>query len=61
MDKTIVFGIAQRYANALGASFGSIRVILLGSYAKGNFTGDSDIDIAVVFEDFVNLVDMQLE
>lgn len=61
MDQTEALEIARRYAHALSASFGSIRVILFGSYAKGNFTEDSDIDIAVVFEDFVNLVDMQLE
>jgi uncharacterized protein len=61
MDKTDALVIARRYANALGTSFGSVRVILFGSYAKGNFTEDSDIDIAVVFEDFGNLVDMQLE
>jgi predicted nucleotidyltransferase len=36
-------------------------MILFGSYAKGNFNEDSDIDIAVVFEDFNNTMDMQLE
>ena len=37
------------------------RIILFGSYAKGNFNDDSDIDIAVVFTDFANRVDRQFE
>lgn len=38
-----------------------VKVILFGSYAKGNQNEDSDIDIAVVFNDYNNLIDMQLE
>lgn len=32
-------------------------IILLGSYAKGNYNDD----IAVVFKDYSNIIDMQLE
>ena len=28
------------------------RIMVFGSYAKGNYTGDSDIDIAVISRDF---------
>ncbi len=34
---------------------------LIGSYAKGNFNEDSDIDIAVILKDYNNLIDVQLD
>jgi len=61
MDKTDALDIAQRYAGAINANYSFIKIILFGSYAKGNFNEDSDIDIAVVFKDYSNLMDMQLE
>ncbi|NOU46076.1 MAG: nucleotidyltransferase domain-containing protein [Bacteroidales bacterium] len=61
MDKTDALIIAQQYANAVNANYGNIRIILFGSYAKGNYNEDSDIDIAVVFKDYSNLMDMQLQ
>jgi uncharacterized protein len=36
-------------------------MILFGSYAKGNFTKDSDIDIAVILKDYNNLIEIQLD
>jgi|ERR1035437_5611781 predicted nucleotidyltransferase len=61
MDKTDVLNIAQRFASAVGSKYNYVKIILFGSYAKGNFNEDSDIDIAVVFKDYSNLIDMQLE
>lgn len=61
MDKTDAIAIAQRYASAVEVNFKYLRMILFGSYAKGNFNEDSDIDIAVVFQDYSNTMDMQLE
>jgi predicted nucleotidyltransferase len=61
MDKKDVINIVQQYATAIHSKFDFSRIILFGSYAKGNFHEDSDIDIAVVFTDYNNLVDMQLE
>ena len=61
MDKTDALNIAKRYAYAVNANFNYIRIILFGSYAKGNYNDDSDIDIAVVFKDYSSLIDMQLE
>jgi uncharacterized protein len=61
MDKKDALNIAQRYASAVKANFNYLRIILFGSYAKGNYNEDSDIDIAVVFKDYSNLLDMQLE
>ncbi len=61
MDKGAALNIARIYANVVRDKYSLIKVILFGSYAKGNFNEDSDIDIAVVFKDFDNLLDMQLE
>jgi predicted nucleotidyltransferase len=61
MDKSDALNIAQEYASAVKANYNFIRIILFGSYAKGNYNDDSDIDIAVVFKDYSNLIDMQLE
>jgi predicted nucleotidyltransferase len=61
MDKANALDIAQKYATVVNANYDSIRIFLFGSYAKGNFNDDSDIDIAVVLKDYSNEIDMQLE
>ena len=61
MDKTDALNIAQKYANTVKENYTFIKIILFGSYAKGNFNEDSDIDIAVIFKDYSNIMDMQLE
>ncbi len=61
MDNTDALNIAQRFADAVKLKFNFTHIILFGSYAKGNFNEDSDIDIAIVFKDYSNLMDMQLE
>jgi len=61
MDKREVVNIAQQYANVISSTFDCKKVILFGSYAKGTHTADSDIDIAVVFNDYPNIIDRQVE
>ena len=61
MDKTDALNIAHKYADAVKEKYSYIKIILFGSYAKGNYNDDSDIDIAVIFKDYSNLLDMQLE
>jgi uncharacterized protein len=61
VDKTDALKVAQLYACAIKENYTYIKIILFGSYAKGNYTDDSDIDIAVVFKDYNNLMDIQLE
>ena len=61
MDKRDALSIATEYANAVKSKYDSVRIILFGSYAKGNFNADSDIDIAVVLKDYNNLIDTQLD
>jgi predicted nucleotidyltransferase len=61
MDKADAINIAQKYAGVVKANYNYSKIILFGSYAKGNFNDDSDIDIAVILKDYSNLIDMQLE
>ena len=61
MDKTDVLEIAKKYANAIKLHYNYVNIILFGSYAKGNFNENSDIDIAVIFKDYSHQIDMQLE
>jgi predicted nucleotidyltransferase len=61
MDKGDALNIAKRYALAVKDKYNCERIILFGSFAKGNYNNDSDIDVAVVMKDFDNILDMQLE
>jgi len=61
MDKRDALNIASRYAIEVKSKYDFIRIILFGSYAKGNYQEDSDIDIAVVLKDYNNLIDIQLD
>ncbi len=38
-----------------------IKAYLFGSYAKGHDGPDSDMDIAIIFEDFPDSFDMQVD
>lgn len=42
--------MAQRYKEAVAERLPLKALYLYGSYSKGNYTEDSDIDIAVVVE-----------
>ena len=61
MDKTDALNIAQKYAEMVTNAFDIRKIILFGSYAKGNSQADSDIDIAVIFSDYDNRLDKQVE
>ena len=61
MDKTDVENIVKQYADAISTTFEPQKIFLFGSYAKGNYTENSDIDIAVVLKDFGSAMDTQLE
>ena len=61
MDKADAINIAQKYAKTLRNRFDFKKIILFGSYAKGNPREDSDIDIAIIFSDYANRLDRQVE
>jgi predicted nucleotidyltransferase len=61
MDKAEVINIAKEFASAVAERYDCVSIILFGSYAKGLFHLDSDIDIAVVLKDYDNLISIQLD
>jgi len=60
MDKNDALSIARQYASLIKASFDCKQVFLFGSYTKGGWHNESDIDIAVILKEFENPLDMQL-
>jgi len=61
MDKKDALNVAHRYAETVKNVFDFQKIILFGSYARGNYREDSDIDIAVIFPDYNNRLDRQLD
>ena len=50
LDKRQVKEIAKNYAYVVRKSFNPRQIILFGSYVNGSPNADSDIDIAVIFD-----------
>lgn len=61
MAEQDIIDIVKQYRRAITNKFGRNKPYLFGSYAKGNFHAESDIDVAVVFKDYNKSTDMQLE
>ena len=61
MDKRDALNIAAKYAESVKSKYDFVKIILFGSYAKGTYNDDSDIDIAVILKDYNNLMDIQLD
>jgi predicted nucleotidyltransferase len=55
MDKNAVLNIIARFQKILEAKGIKLsKVILYGSYAKGDYTATSDIDVVVISDDFAD-------
>ena len=52
LDKTAVINVARRYADEVIKEYNPHAIVLFGSYANGNPSENSDIDIAVIFNGF---------
>jgi len=52
MDKKAVIKIVENYANEIKKDFSPKKIYLYGSFAKGHATEDSDIDVALVYDEF---------
>ncbi len=61
MDKSEAIRIATKYADQIKMQYKNADVFLFGSYIKGNYHEESDIDIAIVLNDFDNILNIQLE
>ena len=51
MDKSQVLEKATKYAELVSKEFKPQKIYLYGSYAKGNWNEESDIDIAVIVDE----------
>lgn len=60
VDVMILKSINQ-YINEIKKYYNISEVILFGSYAKGKEHADSDIDIAIVSEDFEDLFEIMAD
>lgn len=61
MDRTKALENAREFAIAIRKKYNCNNIYLFGSYAKGTNQEESDIDIAVVFNEFENPFDIQLD
>jgi len=61
MDKRQAIIIATKYIDSLKDKYDIRRVILFGSYAKGTYTNDSDIDLAIIMNNVTDRIDIQAE
>ena len=52
MDKATVMNNIKRYAQEVQKELRPDAIVLFGSYANGTATEDSDIDIAVIVNEF---------
>jgi len=52
MDKRAVIKILEKYKKEILKEFTPSKVVLFGSYNKGNPSIDSDIDVGIIFDGF---------
>jgi uncharacterized protein len=60
MDRTEAIKKTVQYSEVVRTHFKTAKVLLFGSYATNTFTEESDIDIAIVIDEYTNLLDTQL-
>lgn len=61
MDKNEAIRIAKRYIDTVSSRYQIENVILFGSFAKGTYHADSDIDLAIIFNSLDDIIEMQIE
>jgi len=61
MDKREIIDIVNEFALKVVEKYDCVGIVLFGSYAKGSYHTDSDIDIAVILKDYDNLMNIQLD
>lgn len=52
LDKGAVLNTVKQYADAVTNQLSPISIILFGSHVSGESRDESDIDVAVIFDDF---------
>lgn len=54
IENAVVMEIVQKYVKIICENYKVYEIILFGSYAKGTENENSDIDIAIITDDFEN-------
>lgn len=60
MDKREALNIARKYVINVNRKFHVEKAYLFGSFAKGTQHRDSDIDLAIVFQNVDDIIEMQI-
>lgn len=61
MDKREALRIAGVYIDSISSKYNIKQAILFGSFAKGTNHDDSDIDIAIIVNNVVDIIDTQID
>ena len=61
MDKEKVRRLVEEYAKLVVSNMVVNKIILYGSYARGDFRKDSDIDVAIIINSDSNVFDLMVE
>ena len=61
MDNREALNVAQCYVDNVCKKYELKQAFVFGSYARGNYHADSDIDVAVVLKNVPNLFDAQVD
>lgn len=61
MDKKQTLNIVGKYVTAVKKKYDLKKALLFGSYARGTNYNDSDIDIALIFNNVSDIIDLQIE
>lgn len=61
MDKGEAIKIAELYIDTISRKYSILQSFLFGSFAKGNYNEDSDIDVAIVINSVSDIIDAQID
>jgi uncharacterized protein len=61
MDKGEALKIAELYIDTISRKYSILQSFLFGSFAKGNYNEDSDIDVAIVINSVSDIIDAQID
>ena len=61
MDQKQAINIANKYINEIKSRYDLKKALLFGSFAKGTNNDNSDIDIALIFYNVSDIIDLQIE
>lgn len=61
MDKRTAYELAEKYVESIRSKYVISQAFLFGSYAKGTYRDDSDIDVAIIVENVDDIIDVQID